>query len=656
MCLRYHLTLVLPLLLAGRLFAAQTPVELWPGKVPGETEAKHPAQPVTPPKTVPLVTNVTDPLFTVFAPTAGNGGTDIVANHGTGILICPGGGNKYLSIDSEGTAVARRFTAMGFTAFVLQYRVPNKRDGALQDIQRAIRIIRSQASRWRLDPRRIGVMGFSAGGNLAARASTEFRQHTYAPVDQDDSASCRPDFAILCYPGGMANGPEHKLIPELTIDSLTAPTFIVVANDDPIGVPLSYAYALHDAKVPMELHVFPSGGHGFGLHPGNGADFDWPPLAEQWIITEQRTAPFREVWKNADKQYHYLMTQVPEGVMPRSFGNDSLRTCTSENWVAGFYPGSLLYLYEGTGDKSLYNEALHKITLMDKQQFNTGTHDLGFMLYCSYGTLYKIDPDPKYKEILLNAARSLSTRFNPKIGCIRSWGKSDDTSSFRVIIDNMINLELLLWATQTTGDSSFYHIAVTHANTTMRNHFRPDFSSYHVVVYNPQTGAVMKKQTAQGAGDESAWARGQSWGLYGFTTMYRYTHDTRYLEQAQHIAAFILDNPNLPADKIPYWDYNAPGIPNVERDASAGAVLASGLIELAGYSNEPLAKRYLQTAETILRSLSSPAYTAPIGRNGGFLLEHSVANMNKNTEVNSPLPYADYYYLEALLRMKNRSK
>jgi len=653
---------LLPLLLSGRLLAApsrtstpaqttipvQTILELWPGKVPGEREAKHPPQPVRPPKKVPLITDVTDPLVTVFEPSG--------PNRHTGIIICPGGGNKYLSIDSEGTAVARRFTHMGFTAFVLQYRVPDKRDGALQDIQRAIRVIRSQATRWQLDSGKLGVMGFSAGGNLAARASTEFRLHTYPAIDRADSLSCRPDFAVLCYPGSMATGPEHKLIPELTVDSLTSPAFIVVANDDPIGVPLSYAYALHDAKVPMEMHVFPTGGHGFGLHPRNGADFDWPPMAEQWITAEERAAGFNAIWKHADRQYHYLMTRVPEGVMPRSFGNDSLRTCTSENWVAGFYPGSLLYLYEGTGDKSLYTEALHKITLMDRQQFNTGTHDLGFMLFCSYGNLYKLDPDPKYKEILLNAARSLSSRFNPRVGCIRSWGKSDDTSSFRVIIDNMINLELLLWATETTGDSSFYRIAVTHANTTMRNHFRPNYSSYHVVVYNPQTGAVMKKQTAQGAGDGSAWARGQSWGLYGFTTMYRYTHDTRYLEQAQHIAAFILDNPNLPSDKIPYWDYDAPGIPAAPRDASAGAILASGLIELARYSDKSLAKRYLQTADTILHSLSSPAYTSPMGQNGGFLLEHSVANMNKNTEVNSPLPYADYYYLEALLRMQNKLK
>lgn len=351
-----------------------------------------------------------------------------------------------------------------------------------------------------------------------------------------------------------------------------------------------------------------------------------------------------------------MMQKVPEGVMPDSYLADTLKTCTSKSWVAGFYPGTLLYLYEATKNKSFYNEALAKIVLMDNQQFNTGTHDLGFMMYCSYGTLYSISPEEKYKKILLNSAKSLSTRFNPKVGCIRSWGKSDDTTQFRVIIDNMMNLELLMWATKTTGDSSFYNIAVTHANTTMKNHFRPNYSSYHVVVYNPQTGGIIKKQTAQGASDESAWARGQSWGLYGYTMMYRYTKDKKYLDQAQHIADFILNNPHLPADKIPYWDYDAPGIPNTERDASAAAIMASALIELSGYSDNALSKKYLTTASTILHTLSSPEYKAAVGKNGGFLLMHSVANMNKNIEVNAPLSYADYYYVEAMLRYKNLLK
>jgi unsaturated chondroitin disaccharide hydrolase len=359
---------------------------------------------------------------------------------------------------------------------------------------------------------------------------------------------------------------------------------------------------------------------------------------------------------DAAKQYKVMMQKVPAGVMPDSYLADTLKTCTSKSWVAGFYPGTLLYLYEATKIKSFYNEALAKIVLMDNQQFNTGTHDLGFMMYCSYGTLYSINPEEKYKKILLNSAKSLSTRFNPKVGCIRSWGRSDDTTQFRVIIDNMMNLELLMWATKTTGDSSFYNIAVTHANTTMKNHFRPNYSSYHVVVYNPQTGGIIKKQTAQGASDESAWARGQSWGLYGYTMMYRYTKDKKYLDQAQHIADFILNNPHLPADKIPYWDYDAPGIPNTERDASAAAIMASALIELSRYSDNGLSKKYLTTASTILHTLSSPEYKAAVRKNGGFLLMHSVANMNKNIEVNAPLSYADYYYVEAMLRYKNLLK
>jgi len=360
--------------------------------------------------------------------------------------------------------------------------------------------------------------------------------------------------------------------------------------------------------------------------------------------------------KEAVAQYKVLMQKVPDGVMPESFQGDSLKTCKSTNWIAGFYPGTLLYLYEATKDKVLYNEAIKKNVLMDKEQYNTGTHDLGFMMYCSYGNLYRISPENKYKEILLNSARSLSTRFNPKVGCIRSWGNSNDTTEFKVIIDNMMNLELLMWATAVTADSSFYNIAVTHANTTMKNHFRPDYSSYHVVVYNPETRKVIKKQTAQGAADESAWARGQSWGLYGFTVMYRYTKDKKYLDQAQHIASFLLNNPKLPKDKIPYWDYNAPGIPNAERDASAGAILASALIELSGYSGIYLSKEYLEAASIILHTLSDPDYKAAIGTNGGFILKHSVANMNSNSEVNAPLPYADYYYVEAMERYKKLLK
>jgi hypothetical protein len=239
-----------------------------------------------------------------------------------------------------------------------------------------------------------------------------------------------------------------------------------------------------------------------------------------------------------------------------------------------------------------------------------------------------------------------------------------------VIIDNMMNLELLFFATHATGDSSFYHIAVTHANTTMRNHFRPDYSSYHVVDYDSTTGAIIAKRTAQGYADSSAWARGQSWGLYGYTMVYRSTHDPRYLEQARHIAHFILTNPNLPADKIPYWDYNAPGIPPAAvggagspaartpamrgplRDASAAAIMASALIELSKYVAPQEGRGYLDVAEQIIVNLSSNTYKAVVGSNGGFLLRHSVGNMPGHSEIDVPLTYADYYFIEAMMRYK----
>jgi GH35 family endo-1,4-beta-xylanase/acetyl esterase/lipase len=261
-------------------------IHLWPGDVPGETGAKHPAKPAPAARNgITLITDVTDPLITVYKPAP-------QLSLGIGMVICPGGGNKYLSAVTEGEDVAKWFTDRGFTAFVLQYRVPDQRAGALQDVLRALRVIRGHAGNWNLDIHKLGVMGFSAGGNLAARASTEYNRETYIPVDKADSFSCRPDFAVLVYPGGLALGPEHKLIPELTVDRNTSPTFLFVANDDPIGIPLSYAYALHDAKVPMELHVYPSGGHGFGLHRGNGMPWEWPGLAEKWIKEIIAGSPF----------------------------------------------------------------------------------------------------------------------------------------------------------------------------------------------------------------------------------------------------------------------------------------------------------------------------------------------------------------------------
>jgi unsaturated chondroitin disaccharide hydrolase len=361
-------------------------------------------------------------------------------------------------------------------------------------------------------------------------------------------------------------------------------------------------------------------------------------------------------FKDADVQYHSIMERLPADQFPRTYHPDTNKPENSKSdwWCSGFYPGTLINLYEQTGDQSLLNAAKEKLQVLAKEQYNKGTHDLGFMMYCSFGNAIEVNHDTSYRSILINSAKSLSTRFNPKVGCIKSWDRGPN--DFTVIIDNMMNLELLFWATRTTGDSSFYKIAVIHANTTMKNHYRPDHSSYHVLNYDPETGAVKEKKTVQGYANESAWARGQVWGLYGYTVMYRETKDKKYLDQANAIANFVLTNPNLPADKIPYWDFNAPNIPEALRDASAGAIMASALLELCRYTDAATGKKYFSTAETILRNLSNDHYLAKPGTNGGFILEHSVGHFPAHSEVDAPVGYADYYFVEAMKRYEGFGK
>ncbi len=357
--------------------------------------------------------------------------------------------------------------------------------------------------------------------------------------------------------------------------------------------------------------------------------------------------------ENAVSQYEHLIPTVPEELMAYTIKKDgSLKNVSTRHWVSGFYPGTLLYLYMFTGNDTIYQEALKRVEMMREQQYMTTNHDIGFMMYSSYGNLYKIDPQKEYEQILINSAYSLAKRYNPDVESIRSWGEIEDNENFIVIIDNMMNLELLLWASKKTGDKFLYDVAIKHANTTIKNHFRPDYSTYHAVDYDPITGKVKGKRTVQGYNDDSAWARGQAWGLYGFTMMYRETGVEKYLDMANGIANFILTHPNLPKDKVPYWDFNDPKIPNTYKDASAGAIIASALIELSKY-NKKESKDYLDSAIAILKSLSTPAYTAEIGTNGGFILKHSIANLNKNADVDVPLSYADYYFMEALYRYKN---
>lgn len=354
----------------------------------------------------------------------------------------------------------------------------------------------------------------------------------------------------------------------------------------------------------------------------------------------------------AAQQYKVLARNVPADVMPRYYDSTKggLVTSNTKWWCSGFYPGTLWMIYANTKDEAIKAEAEKRLALQEKEKHYTGNHDLGFMMFCSFGTAYAITRNPAYKEVIFTSANSLATRYRPSIKSIQSW---DSSKNFKcpVIIDNMMNLELLEWVVQNGGDKRLHDIALNHANSTLKNHFRPDYSSYHVLDYNLQKGMVERKVTHQGYSDESAWARGQAWGLYGYVVMYRFTKAKEYLDLANNIAKFLLSHPNLPKDKIPYWDFNAPDIPNAKRDASAGAILASALLELAQY-NKNQRKEYVQTAEMILRTLASPAYRAPLGSHGGFILLHSVGHLPAKSEVDVPLTYADYYFIEALTRYK----
>ena len=325
-----------------------------------------------------------------------------------------------------------------------------------------------------------------------------------------------------------------------------------------------------------------------------------------------------------------------------------------DDWCSGFFPGSLCYLYQLTNDKSWFVQSKRFTEALDSIQYLTWHHDVGFMIGSSYLNIYRLSPNKAYKKAIIQTAKSLCTRFRKKAGVIQSWNVDRGWQSKRgwtcpVIIDNMMNLELLFEATRLSGDSTYWKVAVSHANKTLENQFRKDGSCYHVVDYDPNNGAVLHRQTAQGYADNSAWARGQAWAVYGYTVCYRYTHDPKYLDQAVKTLNFVMQNPNLPEDLIPYWDFDAPNIPNEPRDVSSAACIASALYEMNNYLPD---NGYTSLADRIIRSLSSPEYRAPLGKNGCFLLMHSVGSIPHNNEIDVPLNYADYYFLEALTRRK----
>lgn len=339
-----------------------------------------------------------------------------------------------------------------------------------------------------------------------------------------------------------------------------------------------------------------------------------------------------------------------EKIVPRTINEDgSLRVVAGHDWTSGFYPGSMWYMYELTGNPEWKGMAVRYTSKLEKEQYNGSNHDVGFRMFCSYGNGLRLINDPGYVPVLVQSAKTLIDRYSESVGSIKSWDFNEEVWQFPVIVDNMMNLELLFWASEETGDPIYREIAIQHALTTKENHYRSDFSSVHVVDYDTLTGAVRQKNTHQGYADESSWARGQAWGLYGFTMTYRCTRDKQFLEQAEKIAAFLLNHPRLPEDLIPYWDFDAPGIPDEERDVSAGAIIASALYELSTYSEH--GAQWKAKADQMMKSLAS-SYTSEPGENYGFILQHSVGNKNGNSEVDVPLNYADYYFLEALVRQE----
>lgn len=342
---------------------------------------------------------------------------------------------------------------------------------------------------------------------------------------------------------------------------------------------------------------------------------------------------------------HPDIKKFPQSILP----DGTPRDMPSEWWGSGFFGATLWNLYLYSQDPK-WKDAAHKWTMaVEKEQHNTTTHDLGFMVFYPFKNGHQQTGDENYKKILLTGASSLATRFDPNRGVIKSWDKFKDFE-YPVIVDNLMNLDYLTWATRVSGDKRFRDIAIKHADVTMKNHFRPDHSSYHVVCYGPN-GEVEARKTHQGAADESAWARGQAWAVYGYTMMYRETKKKRYLKKAQAIADFLLAHPNLPKDKIPYWDFDRPG---EERDASAGAIISSALFELSDYTKGKKKKAYFTAAEDMLVSLSSDAYRAKLGEVHNFMLKHSTGHKPGKSEIDVPLIYADYYFVEALLRYKSK--
>lgn len=357
--------------------------------------------------------------------------------------------------------------------------------------------------------------------------------------------------------------------------------------------------------------------------------------------------------KALEKRFSKLLEYQADSLsFPRSysFEKKQVNKVPSKDWTSGFYAGNLWQLFEITNNTKYKDLAKKWTSFIEKEKYNNRTHDMGFKVFCSFGQGLKHIENQNYKDIIIKSSQTLITRYNDTIKSIRSWDFNKEIWKFPVIIDNMMNLEMLFEATKISGDSVYHKIAVTHANTTLKNHFRKDNSTFHVLDYSPKTGKVRMKVTHQGYNDNSVWARGQGWAIYGYTMAYRYTKDKKYLNQAEATANFYLSHKNLPEDGIPFWDFNAPNIPNEPRDVSAGTVISSALVELYKHTNNT---KYLEYSKKVINTLKSENYILPESLNAPFILNHSTGNWPKNDEIDEPIVYGDYYFLETLLRLKS---
>ena len=394
-------------------------------------------------------------------------------------------------------------------------------------------------------------------------------------------------------------------------------------------------------------------------------------LCMSCMQADKKKALIEDDFLVAEQHLSNQLKAVPEPtVYPRTTGKDGQLIATPKNdWTEGFYPGCLWYIYEHNREESWKQSAVKWTEALEPMKKLTSHHDIGFLIYCSFGNGYRLTGKEEYKDVIIEAANSLTTRFSEVTGCIKSWNyrkawNGKDEWYYPVIIDNIMNLELLYFASKVTGDTRYAKIATTHAETTAKNQLREDYSNYHVVDYDTLTGKVLHQATCQGFSDNSAWARGQAWAIYGYTMAYRETKNPNFLEIAVHTADYWLNHPNLPEDGVPYWDFNAGQegyVPDwkydpdrfkvVPRDASAAAIAASAFLELATYV--PNEDTYYDAAVKILKSLSSPAYRAVPGTNNNFILMHSVGSIPHGQEIDVPLVYADYYFLEALNRYEH---